>query len=551
METSWSAANAVHSRAGSCGGSAPSRPKRNDFKVLEHLGEGSVGAVSKVQHNTSGKIYAMKTIQKKRILAHDLGAQILSEVKTQLVIKHPNLLRCMDYFEDANTVSLVLEFADGGDLHRLIKERGRLDEPDAAHIFVQVANGVQYLHDTGMVHRDLKPENILLTGDLVAKVADFGWCAKSATRTTFCGTLCMLAPEMVTGEPYDWRVDIWAIGVLLYEMLAGASPFDNGGGIMAVCDNIVRRGLDGTLLEKTPPATHSLLKGLLQRQASRRMLLPEALAHSWTATQHKLRVAAHPEPAEEDHFHSQLSACPFADCPAAPSSNREVMESKNSPKKDWDLPPTDALLVEKLPSPRSRRLSRASSSTAMHQSAVDPVNGHASEVSRPKHEISARSSYLMSLQVVDPLTSRMSSSTAAAVDANKVCDQQNPDIISNGGALSSNRSKDKLIPLTRVDLLDSNLPGKQLEKNIKPLDNSSAPAVDVTLGGPWQPPKTQLEILGNAVNVGDNSSSSSGFVGHAVRNHVVPVAAPFASPSYPGDTGYLLQKQETPPASIS
>merc|ERR1719454_1359516 len=136
------------------------------------------------------------------------------EVKTQMRLQHPNILRLHYYFEDASKVYLLLEYANGGSLFSLLRKRGRLLESEAAPIFVDVAKALDCLHNYGIVHRDLKPENILMCSGDVAKLADFGWCQEiskdGVPRHTFCGTWDYLSPEMVENEPHNHTVDIWA-----------------------------------------------------------------------------------------------------------------------------------------------------------------------------------------------------------------------------------------------------------------------------------------------------------------------------------------------------
>eukprot|EP00929_Paragymnodinium_shiwhaense_P026399 TRINITY_DN15712_c0_g1_i10.p1 TRINITY_DN15712_c0_g1~~TRINITY_DN15712_c0_g1_i10.p1 ORF type:complete len:588 (+),score=73.37 TRINITY_DN15712_c0_g1_i10:130-1893(+) len=274
-----------------------SRPTLADFVIVKQLGEGSVGIVFKVIHTVSGNLYALKRISKKLVVEKELGEQLLLEVRTQLTVAHDNLLRCYDYFEDEDFVYLVLDYAPCADLYRLLRKEGPLSESDAAHVFAQVAGAIRYLHERGMVHRDLKPENVLLCEGLTVKVCDFGWCAQSTDgRTTFCGTLCMLAPEMIAGKPYDAGIDIWALGVLLFEMLAGFSPFDRGQGLLDTCENILYRGLTDELLREVPAAAHGLLKGLLQKTASMRLSLDAALVDPWVLE--NSRTAQSPTPAQ-------------------------------------------------------------------------------------------------------------------------------------------------------------------------------------------------------------------------------------------------------------
>jgi len=257
--------------------------------VIHYLGEGSVGAVMQVEHKSSGQVYALKAIDKQRIVEQDLGALLDAEVRAQMAMNHPNLLRCFGRFEDQISVYLLLEFASGGDLFRVLKALGKLAELDAAHVFAQVLDGVQHLHEQGFIHRNLKPENVLLEGDLHVKIADFGWCARGNDWTTFCGTPCTLAPEIISGKAYDKRVDVWAIGLMLFEMLTGCFPFDQGGGVLNTWENIARGGLDTSLLVELPPATHSLIQCMLSMQSSDRPELLVARSHHWVMDSLRVR----------------------------------------------------------------------------------------------------------------------------------------------------------------------------------------------------------------------------------------------------------------------
>ncbi|CAK9080603.1 Spindle assembly checkpoint kinase (Aurora kinase), partial [Durusdinium trenchii] len=277
--------------------SSRSRFSWGDFVPLNNLGEGCMGLVKKVMHRTSGEVYALKAVDKKRVMDHKLQDQLVAEVTTQMKLSHPNILRCFDCFVEADMVYIVLELASGGDLYQLMKRHGPLRESDAAYVFMQVCEGVKYLHENGIIHRDLKPENVLLAGDnLTVKIADFGWAAKAMqndTRNTFCGTLCMLAPEIIAGKAYDAKVDVWAVGVLLFEMLMGQSPFDKGKGLMETCKAIVGPGLSAVSLEEAPLAVHPLLHGLMHQQPEKRISLEECLSSTWVMEQCPVRIRAY------------------------------------------------------------------------------------------------------------------------------------------------------------------------------------------------------------------------------------------------------------------
>ena len=158
---------------------------------------------------------------------HQLPApQLREEVEIQARLKHPRVLRLYGYFHDEKRVYLVTELAPNGELFKLLQKEKRFDEPQVARWISQIADALAFLHRHHVVHRDIKPENILLDADNNAKVADFGWSTVTAhKRSTFCGTLDYLAPEML-GESYDHRVDIWSLGVLMFELLVGKAPFD-------------------------------------------------------------------------------------------------------------------------------------------------------------------------------------------------------------------------------------------------------------------------------------------------------------------------------------
>ena len=121
----------------------------------------------------------------------------------------------------------LLEYIDNGNLFSFIKKNGPVSEKEALRIFQQIGNAVEFLHNNNMIHRDIKPENILLTKEKDAKLCDFGWCAELSlgNRATFCGTFEYMAPELVKETPYDKAIDVWSLGILLFEMVHAHSPF--------------------------------------------------------------------------------------------------------------------------------------------------------------------------------------------------------------------------------------------------------------------------------------------------------------------------------------
>eukprot|EP00927_Polykrikos_kofoidii_P068888 TRINITY_DN6423_c0_g3_i1.p1 TRINITY_DN6423_c0_g3~~TRINITY_DN6423_c0_g3_i1.p1 ORF type:complete len:1047 (+),score=201.72 TRINITY_DN6423_c0_g3_i1:353-3142(+) len=235
----------------------------------------------------------MKAIPKKKVVEHQMTPYLMREVKTQLLMDHPNILRLHYWFEDAENVQLLLEYASAGSLFSVLRKMKVMPEPQSAEVFANVGSSLAYLHRHKIVHRDLKPENILMCDNNVAKLADFGWCAElsnnGAPRHTFCGTWEYLAPEMANSEPHDYTVDVWATGILIYEMLVGAAPFTAKNQMQAI-----RRitQVDLRFPEIVRPRARDLISKLVVREPTDRMGLVEAIQHSWVQENAPHRIAA-------------------------------------------------------------------------------------------------------------------------------------------------------------------------------------------------------------------------------------------------------------------
>ena len=192
------------------------------------LGFGSFGKVFLEINKINKKLYAIKHIEKSRIkkvlktLDH-----IYSEIEIQSKIRHPNIVKVLYANENDKYFDIVLEYAKNGNLFYYIQNNRHLSEAKSFKIFIQIVNAIYFLHKNNFIHRDIKPENILLFENCVAKLCDFGWCVefKDELRNTYCGTTEYMAPEMFDEKKYGKEIDIWSLGILLYEMLHGHSPF--------------------------------------------------------------------------------------------------------------------------------------------------------------------------------------------------------------------------------------------------------------------------------------------------------------------------------------
>lgn len=204
----------------------------NDFEIGRALGRGKFGNVYLAREKKSKTIIALKVLFKSMLAKIDIVHQVKREVEIQSHLKHPNILRMYGYFHCEKRVYLMLEYAHHGEMYKVLTSQPerRFTEFQAANYIVQLVSALKYCHDKNVIHRDIKPENILIAANGQLKIADFGWSVHSpdARRMTLCGTLDYLAPEMVENNPYDETVDIWSLGVLCYEFLAGKPSFEAG-----------------------------------------------------------------------------------------------------------------------------------------------------------------------------------------------------------------------------------------------------------------------------------------------------------------------------------
>ncbi|KAJ0023336.1 hypothetical protein NQD34_003235 [Periophthalmus magnuspinnatus] len=199
-----------------------------NFEIGRPLGKGKFGNVYLARERQSMFILALKVLFKKQLEKAGVEHQLRREVEIQSHLRHPNILRLYGYFHDASRVYLILEFAPKGQLYSELQRCGRFSEDRSATYIMELADALSYCHSKNVIHRDIKPENLLLGANGELKIADFGWSvhAPSARRSTLCGTLDYLPPEMIEGKPHDQNVDLWSLGVLCYEFLIGQPPFE-------------------------------------------------------------------------------------------------------------------------------------------------------------------------------------------------------------------------------------------------------------------------------------------------------------------------------------
>lgn len=267
----------------------------DDFDIGKPLGKGKFGNVYLGREKTSKFVVALKVLFKSQLKQNGVEHQLKREIEIQSHLRHPNILRLYGYFYDESRVYLVLEYAPGGELYKLLQQCKRFDEKTAANYMAKIGSALKYCHSKNIIHRDIKPENLLMGQNAELKIADFGWSvhAPSSRRTTLCGTLDYLAPEMLENKMYDEKVDLWCLGILCYEFLVGKPPFEAES--MQTTYSLIRR-VAVQFPSYISSGARDFISRLLKKEPAERMSVDNVLNHPWI-----LQHTAQPVPQTIEH----------------------------------------------------------------------------------------------------------------------------------------------------------------------------------------------------------------------------------------------------------
>ena len=226
----------------------PARAKKDiryeDLESFQTLGVGTFGRVRLVRHRETKTPYALKMLQKAQVVANEQQQNVMNERNIMMALDHPFILKLETTFKDRDCLYMLLEFVQGGELFTLLynQPQGRLSSDNARFYAACVVSALHCMHKKHVAYRDLKPENMLIDREGYIKIVDLGFAKEIRDRSyTLCGTPEYLAPELMLGKGHHQGVDCWAVGVLIYEMLCGVSPFaDESGDQMRICRKIAR-----------------------------------------------------------------------------------------------------------------------------------------------------------------------------------------------------------------------------------------------------------------------------------------------------------------------
>ncbi|KAG0363977.1 hypothetical protein BG005_000009 [Podila minutissima] len=245
----------------------------DDFELARPLGKGQFGRVYLMRERQSGYVVAMKVMLKAELLKSNMQHQLRREIEIQSNLK--------------TRVFLVLEYAPQGEMYKKLRKVSRFPEWQASKYVYEMTTALLYLHRKHVIHRDIKPENLLLGSHGELKISDFGWSvhAPKSRRTTICGTLDYLPPEMVEGREHSSPVDLWSLGVLCYEFLVGKPPFEvldedgNEDGLESTYKKIA--SVDLSIPDYVSNEAKDLIVKLLRYNPDQRLVLERVLLHPW------------------------------------------------------------------------------------------------------------------------------------------------------------------------------------------------------------------------------------------------------------------------------
>ena len=258
-------------------------PKISDFNLIKELGVGSYGRVLLVQHKKTGAKYAIKAIDKRNKVNIQEKPYFRREIEIMYRVHHPNVVKLFGHFEDNSYCYFIMEYIPGGNIYSLVPKNGirTTSTKTIVSIMKDVISATYFLHHMvpPIIHRDIKPENVVLDQNMVAKLTDFGWSnymQGDEKRTTVCGSPIYLAPEIVNNRGHDEKVDIWCIGVLMFELMTGSSPFQ-GNDVQTVKYNISRLKISWPREMNRDAA--DLIKKILKYNPEERISLEQMLLH--------------------------------------------------------------------------------------------------------------------------------------------------------------------------------------------------------------------------------------------------------------------------------
>jgi serine/threonine-protein kinase len=246
------------------------------YEILGPLGRGGMGIVYKARDRSLDEVVAIKVLRPDSGQDPKMGDRFRSEIKLARRVRHRNVCAIHDYGEDRGFLFISMEYIEGTDLRRLLRERGPISSDEGFDIAIQIAEGLQAVHEAGIIHRDLKSANIMCDSHGVARLMDFGIAKRQGDGTltatgNILGTPEYMSPEQAQGQKLDPRTDIYALGVVTYEIFTGKVPFRGDTPLSIILKHLNDPPpLDGPSAKGLTPNLRSVLKKALAKEPAER-----------------------------------------------------------------------------------------------------------------------------------------------------------------------------------------------------------------------------------------------------------------------------------------
>ncbi|XP_041085965.1 3-phosphoinositide-dependent protein kinase 1 isoform X1 [Polyodon spathula] len=252
----------------------PRKKRPEDFRFGKILGEGSFSTVVLAREQSTGKEYAIKILEKRHIMKENKAQYVKRERDVMSHLDHPFFVKLYFTFQDDEKLYFGLSYAKNGELLKYIRKIGSFDETCTRFYAAEIVCALEYLHQKGIIHRDLKPENILLNEEMHIQITDFGTAkqlssdSKQARANSFVGTAQYVSPELLTEKSACKSSDLWALGCIIYQLVAGLPPFRAGNEYL-IFQKIIK--LEYEFPEKFFPKAKDLVEQLLSLEPSKRI----------------------------------------------------------------------------------------------------------------------------------------------------------------------------------------------------------------------------------------------------------------------------------------